>query len=126
MPKELFPFRYRDELTGKWVRARYVAERNVIAERYREWEITGPPEIRSELGSGYFRPYPPRAGPGSSVERKPGLDKDERYLVLLFLRRYVTWCARRRRYAQMQGAARLFRTLRGDATAACRSVAVRS
>ena len=27
MPKELFPFRYRDELTGKWARARYLAER---------------------------------------------------------------------------------------------------
>jgi len=25
----------------------------------------------------------------------------------LFLRRYVTYCARRRRYAQMQGAAQL-------------------
>jgi hypothetical protein len=46
------------------------------------------------------------------VERQPLLGSDERYLVLLFLRRYVTYCARRRRYAQMQGAARLFRVLR--------------
>ena len=90
MPKELFPFRYQDELTGKWVRARYVAEHHVIAERYKEREVTGPPEIRGELGDqGYFRPYPPRTGPATNVERKPGLDKDERYLVLLFLRRYV-------------------------------------
>jgi len=57
MPKELFPFRYRDELTGKWVRARYVAERDVIAQRYREWEIVGPPEIRGDPDDGYFRPY---------------------------------------------------------------------
>ena len=29
MPRlELFPFRYRDRLTGKWVKARYVAERH--------------------------------------------------------------------------------------------------
>jgi hypothetical protein len=29
-------------------------------------------------------------------------------LVTLFLRRYVTYCARRRRYAQIEGAARLY------------------
>lgn len=46
---------------------------------------------------------PPTAPAASNVERVPGLDKDERYLVLLFLRRYVTYCARRRRYGQMQG-----------------------
>jgi hypothetical protein len=46
MRLELFPFRYRDPLTGKWVRARYVAERHVIAEGYAEFEIIGPPEIR--------------------------------------------------------------------------------
>jgi len=28
------------------VRAGYVAEREVIAARYAEWEIAGPPEIR--------------------------------------------------------------------------------
>ena len=42
MSKELFPFRYRDELTGKWVRARYLADQHEIVERYKEWEITGP------------------------------------------------------------------------------------
>jgi hypothetical protein len=47
MPRlELFPFRYRDRLTGKWVKARYVAERHEIAARYAEWEIIGSPEIR--------------------------------------------------------------------------------
>ena len=29
----LFPFRYRDPRTGKWKRARYVAERHIIAKR---------------------------------------------------------------------------------------------
>jgi hypothetical protein len=40
-PLELYPFRYRDPLTGKWVRARYVAELHEIA-RYVEWEIVRP------------------------------------------------------------------------------------
>ena len=42
---ELFPFRYREPFTGKWVKARYRAERHEIAARYNEWEIIGPPEI---------------------------------------------------------------------------------
>lgn len=50
-PLRLYPFRYRDSLTGKWVRARYVAERHEIAERHAEWEITGPPEIRHPLNA---------------------------------------------------------------------------
>jgi hypothetical protein len=36
------------------------------------------------------------------------IDATGRFLVQLFLRRYVTWCARRRRFKQVQGAARLF------------------
>jgi hypothetical protein len=47
MPQRLFyPFRFRDPVRGKWVRARYVAELHVIAARYAEWEITGPAEVR--------------------------------------------------------------------------------
>jgi hypothetical protein len=42
----LFAFRYRSPLTGKWVKARYVAERQEIAARYSEWETIGRPEIR--------------------------------------------------------------------------------
>lgn len=38
----VYPFRYKDAGTGKWVRARYMAERDEIAARYAEWEITGP------------------------------------------------------------------------------------
>ena len=38
MPRlELFPFRYLDRLTGKWVKARYVASRREIAERHAEF-----------------------------------------------------------------------------------------
>jgi hypothetical protein len=48
MPRlELYPFRYRSEVTGKWVRARYVAEMHEIAARHAEWMIAGPPEIRN-------------------------------------------------------------------------------
>jgi hypothetical protein len=70
-----------------------------------------------EWGAG-FQPFRdrPKPKPVDRLEphphRRKGLDADERYFVLLFLRRYVTWCARRRRYVQMQGAARLFRALR--------------
>jgi hypothetical protein len=42
----LYPFRFRDSLTGKWIRARYVAEMHEIEQRYREWEIIGPAEVR--------------------------------------------------------------------------------
>src|SRR6185369_7101982 len=59
MPRlELFPFRYRDRVTGKWVRARYVAERHEIAARYSEWELIGPPEIRDvDPNARYFTPW---------------------------------------------------------------------
>jgi hypothetical protein len=90
-----------------------LAERHVIADRYKEWEITGPPEIRGDRECGHFSPFPPaRDAPAANVAREPELGKDERYLVLLFLRRYVTYCARQRRYAQMQGAASLFADVR--------------
>ena len=52
----LHPFRFRDPLSGKWVRARYVAERHEIAARYAVWEITGPPELRQPSG-GAFSPW---------------------------------------------------------------------
>jgi hypothetical protein len=57
MPLELYPFQFRDPLTGKWVRARYVATRQKIAARHTEWEITGPPELREIGGAGQFNPH---------------------------------------------------------------------
>jgi hypothetical protein len=140
MPQlELFPFRFRDPVSGKWIRARYVAQRDDIAERYAEWEIIGPPEIRDADSSvGYFNPWPaprpdetpvkeppgnkppPEREPpskkppvkepkqiGAAIEQGPQLDDLERFLVHLFLRRYVTYCARRAAFAQMNGAAQL-------------------
>jgi hypothetical protein len=59
----LYPFRYRDPLTSKWVRARYVATREEIAARYVQWEIVGAPEVRhAKPGgrpSGMIRAWPP-------------------------------------------------------------------
>jgi hypothetical protein len=44
---------------------------------------------------------------GAQCEQERQLDEFERFLVLLFLRRYVTYLARRTRFAQMNGAAAL-------------------
>jgi hypothetical protein len=65
MPRlELFPFRYRDELTGKWKRARYVAERHEIEARFAEYEVLGPPEIRQvDTDARYFAPHPREGRP---------------------------------------------------------------
>jgi hypothetical protein len=41
------------------------------------------------------------------LERPPVVHRTECSLVMLFLRRYVTYCARRGRYAEMQGAGQL-------------------
>jgi hypothetical protein len=54
-PLVVFPFRYRDARTGKWVKARYRAERSEIAARYAEWEIVGLGEERRPI-AGYFNP----------------------------------------------------------------------
>ena len=44
-----YPFRFRDPLTGRWVRARYRATREEIAARYTEAEIFGPAETRRPI-----------------------------------------------------------------------------
>ena len=51
-----YAFRYRDELTGRWVKARYKAERHEIEARYSEWEIIGEPEYRRPFGA-MFNPW---------------------------------------------------------------------
>src|SRR5437867_1363600 len=91
-------------------------------------KITGPPDILSGAPVVMFSPWsklaprpaahlppvedaPPDHGPTPDpppVEQPPPIeDQLEHFLVVLFLRRYVTWCARRRRFAAMEGAARL-------------------
>ena len=112
---EVFAFRYRDPISGKWNRARYVATREEIEQRYSEWEILRPAEIRDvDPKSRYFTPHshPLDAALRQYSERPPELapaiDAAEAFLLAAFLRRYVTYCARRGRYAAMNGAARLF------------------
>jgi hypothetical protein len=120
---DLYPFRYRDPRTGKWVRARYVAERHEIAQRYAEYEITGPAEIRDvDPDAQAFTPHAPfcvmidvelrRFSEFAPELAEPSaIDKRESFLARLFLRRYVTHCARRGRFAAMNGAAALFAEL---------------
>jgi hypothetical protein len=122
----LYPFRYWSDITGKWVKARYVASREEISARHApgEWEIVGPPEFRDvEPERRHFHPYrvmahaeltrlqelAPQINP--HLEQPPAIDAFERFLVALFLRRYVTYCARRRRFSQMQSAAALHREI---------------
>ena len=123
---ELYPFKYRDPRTGKWVRARYVAELHELEARFAEFEIIGPAEIRDvDPHERYFSPHasfksmmnaevrrfsesPPQLAQAAEI------DAVEAFLVRTFLRRYVTYCARRRRYAAMNGAARLFAEIRAS------------
>jgi hypothetical protein len=112
-PIELYPFRFRDPRTGKWIRARYVATLAELEARYREWEIIGPAEIRGDAPVQMFQPVPARLAEKPlelqpHLAMPPAIDATERFLVRSFLRRYITWCARRRRFAAMEGAARLF------------------
>jgi hypothetical protein len=115
MARQLYPFRYKDPVTGKWVRARYRASLETIAARYATWEVTGAPSVPAPAADG-FNPY--RVMSHRDLVRiselppqmHPALDDGlERVLVQTFLRRYVTYCARRGRYAEMNGAARLLR-----------------
>ena len=139
---ELHPFRFLDTVSGKWIKARYVAERHEIEARHApgEWEIIGRPIREIDDHCAYFSPWanprpndapvkeppgnkpPPEKDPpakeppvkepkqiGAQCEHEPQLDAVERFLVLLFLRRYVTYPARRSRYAQMNGGACLHR-----------------
>ena len=108
---ELFTFRYRDPRTGNWIRARYVAERHEIEARYAEFELIEPPKIREIASDGrYFTPFSEHAhGDEKPLDMQPTIDAIERFLARVFLRRYVTYCARRRRFAAMNGATRLYR-----------------
>jgi hypothetical protein len=46
MPLPLYAFRYRSPVTGKGVKARYVAELQEIRDHYAEFELIGEPEVR--------------------------------------------------------------------------------
>ena len=42
----LYRFRYRDPLSGKWIRSRHVEPVESITARFPEFELIEPPEIR--------------------------------------------------------------------------------
>ncbi len=52
----LYPFRFRDPVTHKWVKGRYKAERHELVARYAEREIIGEPEVRPQQ-DGAFSPW---------------------------------------------------------------------
>jgi len=58
---EFYPFRFRDPLTGKWVRARHKLQVPEIQRHYTAWEITGASEIRhvTETSAQPFNPFEP-------------------------------------------------------------------
>jgi len=60
---QLYPFRFRDPLTGGWVRARYRLQVPEMQRHYSEWEITGAPEIRHVTRTSVdpFNPFEPLA-----------------------------------------------------------------
>ena len=105
------------------MRARYKASIDDIALHHAEWEVTGPAEVRIPI-RGWFSPYrnliahaelrrieEPPLQMNPHLAKPPAIDGTESFLAGLFLRRYVTYCARRKRYAQLQGAARLHREI---------------
>ncbi len=116
MTIELFPFRYRDARTAKWVHVRYRATVEEIAQRYAVWDITGAPDIRVGKGT-MFQPFPflkqtqMRELLANAPTPEPEIDGDEAALVKLFLGRYVTWCARARHLERIPGAVTLYRSL---------------
>jgi hypothetical protein len=105
----LYPFKFRDPVTGRRTKARYKAKLADIASRYAEWMIDGEAEIRGSIPASSFNPYPRHAPlTRSDVEiSAPVAGDDERLFVAYFLRRYITYCARKRRFAEMQAAATL-------------------
>jgi hypothetical protein len=114
----LYPFKLRSQRTGRWYRARWNASLEEI-ERL-GGEMCGEGVACRSLGntSNFMRNVQAPAAPEHSRvdmhphwESPPAIDAFERALAQIFLRRYVTWCVRMRRYAEAQGAATLSRDL---------------
>jgi hypothetical protein len=55
----LYPFRFRDPLSGTWIRARHKMQVPEMQRHYGEWEITGAPEVRhvTETSVQPFSPF---------------------------------------------------------------------
>jgi len=102
-------------VVSRAVRSLRGGDRGKIAEHKGEWIVDGPPAVYAALGdTSGFQPW--RRAPETLLlhpqrEMPPAVDKLERFLALVFLRRYVTYCSRHRRFAQAQGAAQLHREI---------------
>jgi len=112
----LYPFRKQDPLTLKWYRARWKASLEEIAAH--GWKVDGPPMVIGRYGdtSAFMahakedlRPLPPMGDLAL-----PSPSDDERWLVTVFLRRYVTWCARRGHDERAMQAALLWREVQAS------------
>ena len=105
----LYAYRYRDPASGQWKRARQRATLAQIKKRHADWE----PIIELDYRTGEAAVTNPfaRVGYDEPPEIASRLDADEALLAVYFLRRYVTYCARRRAFAAMTGAAALLRAL---------------
>jgi hypothetical protein len=66
--RTLYPFRFRDRLTGEWVRARDKLQVPAMQRRYTQWEIIGAPEIRHVTPGSVeaFNPFRPQ-GPTRAI-----------------------------------------------------------
>ena len=124
----VYPFRYRDARTKKWVLARYMATKVEIAARYEAWEIVGASELREPMGESYFTPWAaqlvaPTVRPlgqrflelGPHRRKPPAIDARERQLVGVFLRRLIVYEARKGRFDQVRNAADLLVEVAGAA-----------
>ena len=68
--------------------------------------------VRDECSSYRRGTARPSVVPGGNLEwQQPELDRRERLLVGVFLRRYVTWCARANRHDHIPGALNLLSAL---------------
>ena len=78
MPRlELYPFKFRDRITRRWVRARHKLQVPALQRRYAEWEVTGAPEIRC-VTRGSAEPFNPFRPP----ETHGGFDESQNAKLL--------------------------------------------
>lgn len=117
-----YPFRKQDPLTGKWYRARWKATLEEIAAN--GWKVDGPPETTTVSGttSGFMRNLGADNRPPAPLDNVavPDASEDERRLARAFLRRYVTYCARRGLERQARGAEALWAAMEVSSVLAAR------
>jgi hypothetical protein len=74
---QLYPFRFRDPLTGQWVRAMYKLRVPELRLCYRAWEITDAPQFNP-----FGMPAQTRTGTSDFSDRSTGPNYTAFYLDL--------------------------------------------